>query len=218
MSCKCNCKCNCTSQKGERGLQGVPGEQGIPGPEGPAGGGIVNKINSYAENIESVDLGLLPGPYDIYMFPSVGYQTLSYTNTTGADLVVFAQATWDAQSVNVVGSNEVQIWVDGAIIRTTVGVDTIEYQHQGPFAIIGTLFDSDGSAVSQTTTEKVVTTSGGFFVEYRATTSLIPENISIFKKLTLVDGETVSLKFRTKNAGAGMILEQAQFFVQQLDS
>jgi len=218
MSCKCNCRCDCSSsQKGERGLQGVPGVQGPPGPEGPEGSGVVNKINSYAENIESVDLGLLPGPYDVYMFPSVGYQTLSYTNNTGADLVVFAQATWDAQSTTLL-QNEVNLWVDGAIIRTTNSIDTIEWQHEGPFALIGLLMDNTGLPVNQTTTETVITTPNNRPVEFQFTTGLIPENISIFKKLTLADGETVSLKFKTKNAGAGMVLEQAQFFVQQLDS
>ena len=131
MSCKCKSNCKpCGSTKGERGLQGLTGAQGEPGPAGPAGGGIVNKISVYTEFIGQVQVG---DTGIIYHHPP-GYEVLSWTNTTGAAIILHVMGTYNIRLQNNntnSGNNE----VDGAIVQTIGGSDTILWESLGRFSL-----------------------------------------------------------------------------------
>lgn len=198
---------------GPQGPQGDPGVDGTDGVDGADGADGFTGINFYAENIEIGDIQLTPNP-DTYDFPTAGYATLSYTNGTTGPQVLLVKATWDfeiRETNNPAGIN----WVDGAIVRTVGVVDTVEYESTGESNFQPRLYFGPGAGDVLGVTENVQTTPGGFNIDLRHGVYIHPINKSIFKKLTLNSGETVSLKFKTKGTGTSVV-DQAQFFVQEL--
>jgi hypothetical protein len=220
MSCP-NCQNShcCGSSKGERGLQGPVGPQGPTGPAGPAGGGIVNKINFYAQFISDIQVSTgLPDPA-IYHHP-VGYDILSWENTTTDPIIIYAHGTWD-QTMQLNNVDDMSNWVDGALILTSIGgVDSVLWESEGDWDLRGSLFDGltvNDSIKIGSIPETVQSTPGGNQVEFRFGASNIPQNKSINTKVTVAPGEKLSLKFKTKSIATLSLLNKAQLFMQQLD-
>lgn len=216
MSCKNGCdRCQCGGNtKGERGLQGLQGLQGETGPAGPAGGGIVNRVSFYNEFVGQVEVGATGVNYH---FPP-GYEVLSWTNVTGSPIILHVMGTYNTrlQENNI---NDVKNEVDGAIVQTILGVDTVLWESLGASILTQSLYDGPTASdfVNTSTPETVQTVPSGNLVDARFGSAFMDENISIMKKLTLQNNETISLKFKTKVLGDPSTLLKAQFFLQQLD-
>ena len=232
------CK-DCVPQRGERGLQGPPGPagadgqglgpqgpqgvQGPIGPEGPQGiqgiqgvpGSGVAKFNFYEEVVSQVNVG---DTGDTYHFPP-GYQILSYTNTTLAPITILVTGSYNV-ILDENNSDDVSSKVDGALIKTVSGVDTILWENIGPVFFAISLFDGPSGSDTintSTTAESVQTVPSANKVDVRFRSVDLAQNVSIMKKVILGVNETVSLKFKTKTLGDPSLLKKAQFFLQELD-
>ena len=156
----------------------------------------------------------------IYHFP-LGYNVLEYTNTTGVTKSYTVHASYDGVfGVTTLANNDtIENMLDGAIITTSFAVDTIEYESTGArVQLQGSLFDGAASTdvVNIGTTETVVTTPGTLPVEFRFLYGDAFKNVSIFKVITLNNGESVSLKFRTAIAGINAYVSRGQILVQEI--
>lgn len=239
-----NCCNECVPKRGDRGLrgpQGIQGEQGTQGAQGASGEagfpnqavvvgiddivvtentvGLVTtytvgrpKEFFYDEAIAGVNVD--DGTW-AYHFP-IGYTGLVYTNSTLVPKTYLVQGSYDtaAPLSNNVGSHA--NWVEGAIIKTVLGVDTPQWESDGHMLISSNLYNGPlpGDVVNSISTAFVVDDSGNH-VEVRLTTALIPANTSFFKYLTLAPGESVSLQFKAKSGNIGY-LKRAQFVVQEM--
>ena len=175
----------------------------------------------YDEMIASVNVDDDPVPNTaVFHFP-VGYNGLTYTNTTGASKTFIVQASFDSEiPVTVdVNANSIANLIVGGIITTSGGVDTIEWESAGASTLIsGSLFDGTLATdiVNLLTTETVKTTPGTLDTEFRFKDLSAAKNVSIFKRVTLSNNESVSLKFKTQSAGTEAYVTQAQFYVQEI--
>jgi hypothetical protein len=156
----------------------------------------------------------------IYHFP-VGYNVLSYTNTTGATKTFTVHVSYIgvAGITNLVNSASFSNSLDGAIVTTVFAVDTVEYESVGARTRFhGSLMDgpTTGDIVDIGTAETVVTTPGALPVEFRFIEGDATKHVSFFKLVTLNNGESVSLKFKTAAPGEDAFLLQAQILVQEL--
>lgn len=177
------------------------------------------KINFYQEVVAVVNVDADPVPNtDVYHFP-LGYNTLTYTNTSGSTKTFNIHASFDsALPSSIPNSDTVLNYLDGAIIKTVVGVDTIEYESYGARSkFIANLFDgpSTTDVVDIGTVEQVLTAPGANPVEFRFKELSTEKNVSIFKRLTLNNNETVSLKFKTTFAGQQAYVTKAQILIQE---
>ena len=193
---------------GATGPAGADGAPGVPNP----------KINFYEEVISTVEVGDgLPDP-TVYHFPT-GYGTLTYTNSTGVSRDYLVTVSYDTQ-LNDGGSDLYHV-VDGAIIKTVGAVDSAEYENLGETVISASLYDgaTDLDIVNIGTAETINTTPSGNPSEFRFRDDniKIPFNVSFFKKITLDDTDSVSLKFKVPKASENSTLLQAQIFVLELD-
>ena len=110
--------------------------------------------------------------------------------------------------------------VDGALIKTVSGVDTILWENIGPVFFAISLFDGPSGSDTintSTTAESVQTVPSANKVDVRFRSVDLAQNVSIMKKVILGVNETVSLKFKTKTLGDPSLLKKAQFFLQELD-
>lgn len=221
MGCKnCNNKgCNSCervviTKQGERGPQGPPGIQGpkgdpgTDGRDGVDGASYVNKINSYVAAESDIQIkDSLPDPAVYHMPP--GYTGLTYTNSTGATKFFFVQVSYDRFPEFTNESNGFN-WVDGAIIKTVSGVDSVVKENTDKFQLNVSLFDG----VNVGDVYDLIT---GDPIEARFIDCDVPLNKSFFAKVTLNDGESVSLKFKTKDNATESRLVRAQIFINELD-
>lgn len=179
------------------------------------------KINFYQEaiGIVNVDTDPVPDTAD-YHFP-VGYNGLTYTNSSGATKTFVVHGSYDAVigPGTQVNSNTYVNWLDGAIITTSFAVDTIQYESfAGRTQIFASLYDGllTSDLVNLTTVEQVLTTPGGLPIEFRFQYGDANKNVAIFKIITLANGESVSLKFKTALAGENAYIGRAQLLVTEL--
>ena len=110
--------------------------------------------------------------------------------------------------------------VDGALILTVGGVDSVLWESKGRVILRSSLYDGVTTLDSiniLSTPDTVQTVPNNNKVEVRYGLGLIDSNASIMSKLTLQVNETVSLKFKTKTLGDISVLTKAQFFLQELD-
>jgi hypothetical protein len=150
-----------------------------------------------------------------YYFP-LGYTGLTYTNGTLVAKTYLVQVSYDtapAPGTNIQSHNN---WVEGAIIKTILGVDTPQWESDGHMIIASSLYKGPlpGDIVNSVSTAFVVDDSGNH-VEVRFNSILIPSNTAFFKYLTLAPGESVSLQFKAKSGNIGY-LKRAQFVVQEM--
>lgn len=156
----------------------------------------------------------------IYHFPT-GYNGLEYINTTGVTKTFTVHVSYIGVVgiTNVVNSASFSNLLDGAIITTAFAVDTIEYESVGARTRFNaSLMDgpTTGDIVNSGTTETVVTTPGTLPVEFRFIEGDATKHVSFFKLVTLNNGESVSLKFKTAVSGEDAYLLQAQILVQEI--
>lgn len=173
----------------------------------------------YDDNVQTVSLNSVPTP-SVYSFPNVNYSALTYTNPS---LVTKNYKVWVSYDTitapATANSSNITNWVDGAIIKTVGVIDTVMYQSLGRTLLSGSLMD--GPAVGDTVTrasvapDQVLTTAGNT-VEFRFLNGQIPSSTSFFYYITLNAGETVSLKFKTKDVTSPSVLTQAQIMVEEI--
>lgn len=188
------------------GADGADGADGVP----------YAKVNFYAEfsNQISVSTGL-PDP-TVYHHP-VGYGVLTYTNSTGSTKDFIVHGSFDTVT-SASNNDDFSNWVDGAIIKTVSAIDSVMWEHLGDIDARGSLYDgaTSSDSINIATTNKLLSADLSP-VEFRFGSVKIPKNVSFFKKVTLNDGETISLKFKTKDSGADSLLNKAQIFVLEID-
>jgi hypothetical protein len=173
----------------------------------------------YDDNVQTVSLNSLPTP-SVYSFPNVNYSALTYTNPS---LVTKNYKVWVSYDTitapATANSSNITNWVDGAIIKTVGAIDTIMYQSLGRTLLSGSLMDgpNTGDTVNRSSIapDQVLTTAGNT-VEFRFLNGQIPSSTSFFYYITLNAGETVSLKFKTKDVTSPSVLTQAQMMVEEI--
>jgi hypothetical protein len=174
----------------------------------------------YQQAIGSVNVALDAVPdVTVYHFP-LGYNALEYTNASGSTKSYIVHVSYDAEIPTAqINSASLNNLLGGAIITTSFAVDTIQWQSVSARTIAeGSLFDGANilDVVNTSTAETVVTTPGALPVEFRFAEFSAAKNVSMFKPVTLNNGESVSLKFKTEFAGIDAYLTQAQILVQEI--
>ena len=155
---------------------------------------------------------------DMVYFMPPAYSSLEYTNTTGATKDFLVRVSYDTKAQYDATGAFVQAgianWVDGAITKNG---STVLYESLGVTNINVALVDSVTSTVINSgTSETIVTTPSGHAVDISIGGSTIaPRNVSFFTVVSLLNGESVQLKFRSK-AGQTSTLLQAQFFIEEI--
>jgi hypothetical protein len=203
--------------QGPRGIQGEIGPAGPTGPQGPAGSGGSNVV-VYLQNVEVIDISTVPSPA-VYNFPTVAYANLKYTNTTATINQYKIWASYDTyKPSSVVNNSDYVNWVDGAIIKSVGAVDTILYESLGLSAINGFLYwgPLPNNTIGSGIPVHELLDDQGDDVRFRFLQVTFPRNVSIFQLVTLSPGETVSLKFKTKDADNDAFLQKAQILVEQV--
>lgn len=231
------CK-SCGFTNSGKTLRGPKGEKGDPGPAGPPGqGGNVNVVGvddivvtsstvngtttytvgrpkdfMYQEVVSTQDVD--DGTFQ-YHFPT-GYAVLEFTNTSAVPKTYKAFANYDTNFTVMSNQAAVSNWVDGAIIKTVSGVDTVLTQSLGLTVLNVNLYNGplSGDVIDVDTLEYVVDNLGNK-VEVRLTNSSFPRNVALFCPVTLQPGEKVSLKFKAKPSEVSKLL-RAAFMVEEL--
>jgi hypothetical protein len=179
------------------------------------------KLNFYQEANGLVNVTIDPVPDStIYHFP-VGYNALTYTNTSGVSKNFVVHASYDGTIglTSLVNTASIENALDGAIVTTSFAVDTVQYESVAARVnLTGHIFDgaTTGDIVNIASVEQVLTTPGGLPTEFRFLNVDGNRNVSFFKIITLANGESVSLKFRTANAAQNAFLIKAQLLVTEL--
>jgi hypothetical protein len=177
--------------------------------------GRTPKINYYAEATTALQLSSDPGYVDLTYFVPAAYAGLTYTNTSGVTKDYFVRVSYDTNLQNIASnSSDLSNQVDGALFKNGV---TSLYQSAGSFFLSAHLFDGplSGDVIDIGTAEQVLTAPSSNPVEFRFLNTNFPRNVSFFKKVTLNNGESVDLRFRSKGLNAGYLL-QAQFYVEEI--
>lgn len=176
------------------------------------------KENFYAEAIADVNLSDDPAFSNLVYFQPTGYTTLTYTNTSGAAKDYIVHASYDTNLPDIsIAESAIKNHVDGALIKTVSAVDTVLYESIGESNIVLSLYDSLANEIGtgSLAPNQVLTTAGnpvGVLIKE----GTFPRNVSFFKKVTLNNNESVSLKFRCRNSEQSLI-QKAQIFVNEID-
>jgi len=173
----------------------------------------------YDDNVQTINLNTVATP-SVYSFPNVNYSALTYTNPSLTTNTYKVWVSYNSITLPLsANSSNIANWVDGAIIKTVGAIDTVMYQSLGQTFLSGSLMD--GTAAADTVNRasiapNQVLTTAGDTVEFRFLNGQIPSNVSFFYYITLNAGETVSLKFKTKDATSPAWLTQAQMMLEQI--
>ena len=173
------------------------------------------KDKSYNAVVSTVDL-TLSGTPTVYHFPA-GYNTLTHINSTGVTQDYEVHVSFDS---GVTLNNEALVdnWIDGAIVKTVLGVDSVIHESISGQALLDvSLFD--GAAVGDviniaSAPDTVNTTPGNNPVETRFVSAKLINNSSFFAVVNLNAGESVSLKFKTDASANNAFLNRAQLLVK----
>ena len=152
-------------------------------------------VNQYLNATGAVDIKTSPSP-TLYHFPA-GYGTLSYLNITGSDIEIEVHAAFDSGKADLIPSAAYSDWVDGAIITTSGGADTIQYETFGGRSSI------------------VMSLAGGGIPGDNIQVNMI-KNSALFWRGTLPAGDSVSVKFKTDASAATGFLNRAQLYVKEI--
>lgn len=176
----------------------------------------VAKENFYVEAISDIKLSSDPAFTNMTYFQPTGYTTLTYTNTSGAEKDYIVNVSYESNTPDFVLAEDVIFnHVDGAIVKTVSAVDTVQYESIGETNILPALYDSLGVEINLTSTDQVLTDATNPVV-VRIKEGTLPRNVAFFKKVTLKNNESVSLKFRCRS-GEDSLLQKAQMFVNEID-
>jgi len=188
MSCNCQNN-NCNNSCGCREVitkRGEKGDRGDVGPPGPTGPA---GLNSYVEVVNPIDLGVADpnwiGSYD--WFIPTAYETITYTNTSGATKDFIVHVGYNSGTNAVAAGEYGKSEVDCGIFLST--------------DLVNPLYE---------VAAKVQINDGGVSTLYQ-----VNQVNSFFKKVTLLNGESVKVQFRCKDVGVGH-LREAQLFVREL--
>jgi len=141
----------------------------------------INKVIEYYQSTTSVLVSSSPTP-SVYNFPAPSYQTLKYTNTDTSFKLFKVHGSYETIPVPFsINGQAIENWVDGAIVKTVSGVDTVLYESLGTTALSGFLLDGStvNNVISIATTDKVLTVAGDP-VEFRFLNGSLPRNVSVF--------------------------------------
>lgn len=170
---------------------------------------------SYNVLVSTVDVKLSATP-NVYHFPA-GYNILTHTNTTGATQTYEVHVSFDS-GFDLSNEALVDNWIDGAIIKTVLGVDSIIHESfSGRTSLEVSLFDGAGAGDTiniASAPDTVNTTPGGNPVETRFVNAKIINNTSFFAVVVLNNNESVSLKFKTDATATNAFLNRAQLLVK----
>lgn len=176
-------------------------------------------INYYSEAISPIQLSSDIGYVSNTYFQPVPYNSLAYTNTSGATKDFLVRVSYDSTNYNipVQNSNVFKNHVDGALFKNGI---TLLYESAGVTTLEGSLYDGPlvTDVVNIGTAETVQTVPGANDVEFRFNLPLFPRNVSFFKKVSLANGETVELKFKSFGpvGNTDGYLLQAQFYIEEI--
>jgi len=155
---------------------------------------------------------------DSTYFQPLAYAGLSYTNTTGSTKNFMVRVSYDTMSFYDPSGPTVQSaitnYVDGAITKNG---STVVYESLGLSNISVEFIDSvSGTVIDSVTPETLVTTPSGHPVDISiGSSAILPKNTSFFAVVSLLNGESIQLKFRSK-AGQTSTLLQAQFYIEEI--
>jgi hypothetical protein len=181
--------------------------------------GRTPKINYYSEAIAPIQLSSDVGYVSNTYFQPVPYASLAYTNTSGSTKDFLVRVSYDSNIYNipVINDNYFKNHVDGALFKNGI---TLLYESAGVTALEGSLYNGPlaSDIVNIGTAEQVLTSPSNDPVEFRFNLPLFPRNVSFFKKVSLANGETVELKFKSFGAVGNTegYLLQAQFYVEEI--
>jgi hypothetical protein len=179
---------------------------------------VIAKAIQYSQHVQAINVGTMPSP-NVYGFPSVGYSTLTYTNSTATVKTYKVFGSYDTNSATISPNNSgIANWVDGAIIKTITGVDSILWQSLGTLVLNGFLFwgPNGGDVIGSGIPTHLLLDDQGDNVEFRFLNGSLPRNVSFFQLVTLNPGESVSLKFKTKDGATPGNLLAAQLLVEEI--
>ena len=152
-----------------------------------------------------------------------GYEILSWTNNTGGTIAVAVWANAQARvDLSPDESDDFSLDVEMSIVKTVGVIDSWSIISQMQLDLRVGQFDALPNPPIAGTPLKItspvaprqVTTDEGNPTEVRFGQAVFAKNGSLVKKVTLNDGETVSVKFKSK--GSVSILQWAQMLLQQL--
>lgn len=171
------------------------------------------KVNEYNEASLITDLGQDASFQPLTYFVPSGYESLSFTNSSGVEKDYIVHANYDYSSIRLDTDSVPICWIEAALFTIKGGpIETNEWEHKGLNSINFELYDGltqdDGVYLPP---------AGSGVYEVRAINSLMIYNGNLMKKITLLDGESIEMRFKTKSADAGIQnLNKAQMFVQEL--
>jgi hypothetical protein len=178
--------------------------------------GRAPKINFYEEFESTVDVVTDPGFVNLTYFSPLGYNILSFTNTTGVVKDFVAHVSSDSEAFRNIGGPSVILsnWVDTALVLNPA---TVLYQSNARPSIDYNLWDTvTNDAIDGTTPERVLTDPSGNPVTLSiADKATIPFNTAFFKKVTLNPGQSITVMFRSRVGESGRLLK-AQLLVQEI--
>lgn len=170
---------------------------------------------SYNVLVSTVDVKLSATP-NVYHFPA-GYNILTHINNTGTTQTYEVHVSFDS-GFDLSNQALVDNWIDGAIVRTVLGVDTVIHESfSGRTNLEVSLFDGAGAGDTiniASAPDTVNTAPGGNPVETRFVNAKIINNTSFFAVVTLNDNESISLKFKTDATATNAFLNRAQLLVK----
>jgi hypothetical protein len=179
---------------------------------------VVAKAIQYLQNVQGINVSTMPTP-SVYGFPSVGYATLTYTNPTSTVKVYKVYGSYDTNSETISPNNPgIGNWVDGAIIKTITGIDSILWESLGAMSLSGFLLwgPNPGDTIGSGIPIHLLPDNQGSNVNFRFLIGSFPRNVSFFQLVTLNPGESVSLKFKTKDLSSPSNLLAAQLLVEEV--
>ena len=174
----------------------------------------------YEETVSSVDISVDPSFSSLVYFQPVGYTNLTYTNTTSATKTYKVHASYEFSIGDVTPNSAVfQSWVDAAIVKNTTPV----YEVSGQLNISSFLFWGPNSSdlIGTGSPLHLLLDDQGSSVDVRFSSGNVPLNSAFFKVVTLAPGESVSMRFRTKDPTAPgqpalALLRKAQLMVDEV--
>lgn len=178
--------------------------------------GRTPKINFYADAVSSLDIRVDPGFVNMTYFMPLAYAGLTYTNATLATRDYIVQVSFDVRAYEAIGGAGTvqQNYIYGALIKNAA---TTLYESLSDIRPRIAMWDTvTNLPVDSTTVQQVQTVPAGNPVELGLVDkSTITDNISFFYKVSLLSGESVSLKFKGDTVLPANLLK-AQMFVQEL--
>lgn len=174
----------------------------------------------YEETVSAVDISVDPAFSSLVYFQPTGYTNLSYTNTASTAKTYKVHASYEFTVGDVTPNNaEFKSWVDAAIVKNTTPV----YEVSGQLNVSAYLFWGPNTTdlIGTGSPAHLLLDDQGSEVDMRFNSGQIPLNSAFFKVVTLNPGESISLKFRTKDATtlgqpALALLRKAQFMVDEV--